>query len=94
MYYLICGGVAWKLGDIYGVDGLPNLRATIREAVKERSVIYVMLWTGEQLLINGARLECALVWDDQDGKLPPPFVELPKRDYVFPEPSKGSPLHK
>jgi hypothetical protein len=58
--YLVCGGVAWMLAD-RGEDTLPELRATIKEAVKERSIIYVTLEQGEQLLVNGARLECALL---------------------------------
>jgi hypothetical protein len=89
--YLVCGGVAWTLAD-RGEDTLLELRATIKEAVKERSIIYVTLGHGEQLLVNGARLECALLWDDHNFEAPPAFFQLPAHDFG-PGGSGSSPFH-
>jgi hypothetical protein len=89
--FLICSGVAWLLKD-HGDDTLPELRATIEEAVKERSIIYVRLAHNEQLLVNGARLESALLWDDRNNEAPPAFFALAERDFE-PHGKASGPVH-
>jgi hypothetical protein len=91
--FLVCGGVAWKLRDLGGDDTLPELSARIKEAVKERTIIDVRLAHDELLLVNGARLECALLWDDRNFTAPPSFFALSARDF---DPSGGAagPVHE